>query len=181
MQQKVQFIATVLHEPEFLILDEPFSGLDPINQDLLEQIVREQHARGVTVLFSTHLMDQAERLCERVCLISHARKILDGNLREIRLRESGGIVEISFEGPDLWLSGADLLHVEKIDSGVRVQLREGSEPHTLLERAVAGNARIRRFQLMEPRLHEIFVRHVTAEREESTQRNGVPSTARIGR
>jgi ABC-2 type transport system ATP-binding protein len=167
VQQKVQFIATVIHEPEFLILDEPFSGLDPINQDLLEQIVREQNARGVTILFSTHLMEQAERLCERVCLISHSRKILDGDLREIRLRESGGIVEINFEGPDLWLSDAGLLNVEKIASGVRVQLREGSDPHALLERAVAGSARIRRFQLMEPRLHEIFVRHVTEERGEA--------------
>jgi len=180
MQQKVQFIATVLHEPEFLILDEPFSGLDPINQDLLEQIVREQHARGVTILFSTHLMEQAERLCERVCLISHSRKILDGDLREIRLRESGGIVEINFEGPDLWLAGAGLLNVEKIDSGVRVQMREGSDPHTLLERAVAGSARIRRFQLMEPRLHEIFVRHVTEEREGAAGQGSL-STGRVER
>jgi ABC-2 type transport system ATP-binding protein len=180
MQQKIQFIATVIHEPEFLILDEPFSGLDPINQDLLEQIVREQNARGVTILFSTHLMEQAERLCERVCLISHSRKILDGDLREIRLRESGGIVEINFEGPDLWLSDAGLLHVEKIASGVRVQLREGSEPHALLERAVAGSARIRRFQLMEPRLHEIFVRHVTEERGEAVGL-GSHSSARADR
>lgn len=164
MQQKIQFIATVLHEPDFLILDEPFSGLDPINQDLLEQIVREQHARGVTILFSTHLMDQAERLCERVCLISHSKKILDGNLREIRMRESGGIVEVTFEGSDSWLPESNLLHVERIDSGVRVQLREGEDPHHLLERAVAAGAKIRRFQLMEPRLHEIFVRHVTEER-----------------
>src|SRR5690606_14599525 len=78
MQQKVQFIATVVHEPDLLILDEPFSGLDPINQDVLEGIVRELRAEGTTVLFSTHLMDQAERLCERVCLISRSRKVLDG-------------------------------------------------------------------------------------------------------
>ena len=70
MQQKIQFISTVIHEPELLILDEPFSGLDPINQDVLEEIVRDYHAKGTTILFSTHLMDQAERLCERVCLIS---------------------------------------------------------------------------------------------------------------
>ncbi|NNM05047.1 MAG: ATP-binding cassette domain-containing protein, partial [Gemmatimonadetes bacterium] len=77
MQQKVQFIGTVLHDPEILILDEPFSGLDPINQEALEGIVREYQARGTTILFSTHLMDHAERLCERVCMISKARKVLD--------------------------------------------------------------------------------------------------------
>jgi len=164
MQQKVQFIGTILHDPELLILDEPFSGLDPINQDLLEEIVREQHARGVTILFSTHLMEQAERLCERVCLISHSKKILDGDLREIRLRESGGIVEIDFDGSNGWLEGADLLSFERTSSGVRVQLREGARPHPLLERAITGGAEIRRFQTMEPRLHEIFIRHVTEER-----------------
>lgn len=172
MQQKVQFIGTVLHDPEFLILDEPFSGLDPINQEVLEEIVREQHARGVTILFSTHLMEQAERLCERVCLISHSRKILDGDLREIKLRESGGTVEIDFEGADLWLSDAGLISSERTGTGVRVQLPEGVDPHPLLQRAVAGGAKIRRFQLMEPRLHEIFIRHVTEERAEAARADG---------
>ena len=78
MQQKVQFIGTVLHNPDLLILDEPFSGLDPINQEVLESIVLEQQERGTTILFSTHLMEQAERLCERVCLISKSRKVLHG-------------------------------------------------------------------------------------------------------
>src|SRR5688500_19075549 len=100
MQQKVQFIGTVLHEPELLILDEPFSGLDPLNQDVLEDIVRDLRARGTTVLFSTHLMDQAERLCERVCLISSARKVLDADLRELKATERKGLVAVEFEGSD---------------------------------------------------------------------------------
>ena len=87
MQQKVQFVGTVLHEPRLLVLDEPFSGLDPINQDVLEAIMLDFRRRGATVLFSTHLMDQAERLCERVCLISRGRRVLEGDLAEIKQRE----------------------------------------------------------------------------------------------
>ena len=94
MQQKVQFIGTVLHEPSLLILDEPFSGLDPINQDVLERIMLDFHGRGATVLFSTHLMDQAERLCERVCLISRGRRLLEGDLAEIRAREQSRLHDI---------------------------------------------------------------------------------------
>jgi ABC-2 type transport system ATP-binding protein len=94
MQQKVQFIGTVLHEPRLLVLDEPFSGLDPINQDVLEGIVMEFRARGGTVLFSTHLMDQAERLCERVCLISRGRRVLEGDLAEIKRREQRRLHDI---------------------------------------------------------------------------------------
>ncbi len=96
MQQKVQFVSTVLHEPDLLILDEPFSGLDPLNQDVLEQIVREFSAQGTTILFSTHLMDQAERLCECVCLISQARKVLDGDLKALKRAEAKGVVAVRF-------------------------------------------------------------------------------------
>ena len=94
MQQKVQFIGTVLHEPRVLVLDEPFSGLDPINQDVLETIMLEFRRRGATVLFSTHLMDQAERLCERVCLISRGRRVLEGDLAEIKAREQSRLHDI---------------------------------------------------------------------------------------
>src|SRR5690606_37478959 len=90
MQQKVQFVGTVVHEPELLILDEPFSGLDLLNQDELESIVRELNRTGTTILFSTHLMDQAERLCRRVCLISKSRKVLDADLKELKARERTG-------------------------------------------------------------------------------------------
>jgi ABC-2 type transport system ATP-binding protein len=159
MQQKVQFIGTVLHDPELLILDEPFSGLDPINQDVLEEIVREFHRKGATILFSTHLMDQAERLCERVCLIARSRKVLDGDLRELKRAESRGVVAVDFQGPDDWIRGREVLRAERTGAGVRIQLQEGADPHPLLERAVASGARVTRFEVVEPRLHEIFVRH----------------------
>lgn len=159
MQQKVQFVATVLHEPDFLILDEPFSGLDPINQDVLEEIVRDFHARGTTILFSTHLMDQAERLCERVCLISRSKKVLDGELRELKIAERRGVLAVSFEGPDRWLEGPEVIGRERVGDADHLLLAEGADTQEILRRGIASGAIIRRFEVVEPRLHEIFVRH----------------------
>jgi ABC-2 type transport system ATP-binding protein len=177
MQQKVQFIGTVLHEPELLILDEPFSGLDPINQDVLEEIVKDFHRKGTTILFSTHLMDQAERLCQRVCLISRSRKVLDGELRALKRAESDGVVAVEFDGPDAWIGGREVLRAERTGTGVRIQLQQGANPHPILERAVAAGARVSRFELVEPRLHEIFVRHAGAGAAEDA---GTPAMAGAG-
>ncbi len=163
MQQKVQFIATVIHEPKLLILDEPFSGLDPINQDVLEEIVREFHALGTTILFSTHLMPQAEQLCERVCLISKARKVLDANLKELKAAERKGVVAVEFEGDDGWLRGPEVDRVEQTNGSLRPILREGADHQPILERGVRSGVRILRFDLVEPRLHEIFVRYAGAD------------------
>jgi len=159
MQQKVQFIGTVLHDPELLILDEPFSGLDPINQEVLEEIVREFQSRGTTILFSTHLMDHAERLCERVCLISRAEKVLDSDLKELKRRERKGLVAVEFEGDDRWLDGPEVAEIREVEDGVHLLLREGADHQAILHRGVAAGVRIDRFDLVEPRLHEIFVRH----------------------
>ena len=163
MQQKVQFIGTVIHEPELLILDEPFSGLDPINQDVLEEIVRDFHAKGTTILFSTHLMDQAERLCERVCLISKARKILDAELSELKASERSGVLAVEFEGPDRWLSGPEVDRIEAMNGGFNLLLRDGADHQAILRRGVEAGATILKFDLVEPRLHEIFVRHAGAD------------------
>jgi ABC-2 type transport system ATP-binding protein len=163
MQQKVQFIGTVLHEPELLILDEPFSGLDPINQDVLEEIVRDFHAKGTTILFSTHLMDQAERLCERVCLISDSKKVLDANLDELKALERKGVVAVEFEGSDAWLQGPEIDRIEAVNGGFHLILRDGADHQTILHRGVQSGVRILRFDLVEPRLHEIFVRHAGAD------------------
>jgi len=159
MQQKVQFIATVLHEPELLILDEPFSGLDPINQDLLEEIVRGFREKGMTILFSTHLMDQAERLCDRVCLISRAEKVLDGDLKELKRQEAKGVLAVEFEGSDDWLRGPEALEIQDTSDGIHLLLKEGADHQAILRRGVESGATIFRFELVEPRLHEIFVRH----------------------
>ena len=162
MQQKVQFIGTVLHDPDLMILDEPFSGLDPINQEVLESIVREEQERGKTILFSTHLMEQAERLCERVCLISHSRKVLDGDLRTLRRQESTGVVALEFSGADDWLSAHWITRTSRSGDAVHVTLEDGVEPSRLMEAALQAGVELRRFELVEPSLREIFVRHAGA-------------------
>lgn len=177
MQQKIQFIGTVIHEPELLILDEPFSGLDPINQDVLEEIVRDFHAKGTTILFSTHLMEQAERLCERVCLISASKKVLDGDLRDLRASERKGVVAVEFEGPDGWIAGPEVDHVEATEGGLHLMLREGADHQPILRRAVQSGANILRFDLVEPRLHEIFVRHAGSG---AVGDAGMPVDAKLG-
>jgi ABC-2 type transport system ATP-binding protein len=163
MQQKVQFIGTVIHEPELLILDEPFSGLDPINQDLLEDIVLDFKARGTTILFSTHLMDQAERLCERVCLISRSRKVLDGELSALKAAERKGVVALEFTGADRWVGGPEIASIERVNGGLHLILHEGADHQAILRRGVQAGAETLRFDLVEPRLHEIFVRHAGAD------------------
>jgi len=186
MQQKIQFISTVIHEPELLILDEPFSGLDPINQDVLEEIVLDFRARGTTILFSTHLMDQAERLCERVCLISRSRKVLDADLAELKASERKGVVAVEFVGPDQWIRGPEVARVEEVNGGLHLILAEGADHQAILRRGVQSGAEILRFDLVEPRLHEIFIRHAGADAvgdagapatREATARDGTPSGA----
>ncbi len=177
MQQKIQFIGTVIHEPDLLVLDEPFSGLDPINQDVLEEIVRDFHAKGTTILFSTHLMEQAERLCERVCLISKARKVLDADLKELKAAERKGVVAVEFEGPDEWLQGPEIDHIERKNGVFLLMLRDGADHQDILRRGVRSGARILRFDLVEPRLHEIFVRHAGAG---AVGDAGTPAAADVG-
>ena len=162
MQQKVQFIGTVIHEPELLVLDEPFSGLDPLNQDVLETIVRDLRAKGATILFSTHLMDHAERLCERVCLISQAHKVLDGDLRELKAAERKGVVAVEFRGSDRWIEGPEVMRTERVNGDVHLFLKEGADHQAVLRRAVDAGVEVLRFELVEPRLHDIFVRHARA-------------------
>ncbi len=159
MQQKVQFIGTVLHNPDLLILDEPFSGLDPINQEVLESIVLEQQERGTTVLFSTHLMEQAERLCERVCLISKSHKVLHGNLKEIKRRERSGVVAVEFEGDDHWLTRLGVTEIEKVGYAHHITMTPRVDGDRILATAVAEGVSLRRFEVLEPTLREIFVRH----------------------
>ena len=159
MQQKVQFIGTVIHDPDLLILDEPFSGLDPINQDVLEGIVREFRDRGTTILFSTHLMHQAETLCDRVCLISDSRKIIDSDLTELKRSERKGTVGVEFEGGDHWMRGPEVRYAEEMEGWTKLVLREGADHQPILARAVEAGVRILRFELLEPSLHEIFVRY----------------------
>jgi len=162
MQQKVQFIGTMLHEPELLILDEPFSGLDPINQQVLKDIVVHLSRSGKTIIFSTHQMDVAEKICDHVCIIARGRKVLDGGLAEVKQVHGGTHVAVAFEdsgaGAGAMAAVADLVAAAD-DSGVfaELKLKDGVDPQLVLERLMGTGARIRRFERVEPSLNRIFL------------------------
>ena len=162
MAQKTQFLGVLLHEPELLVLDEPFSGLDPLNVDLFKEMMLDRQRAGATILLSTHLIEDAERLCERVCMIAGATKVLDGRLRDIRAAAGRRAVAISFEGNPEFLDAPDLIErVAAHGRYVEVRMLEGADPQALLRRAVDGGARISRFELIEPSLREIFIEKAT--------------------
>jgi len=172
MQQKVQFIGTLLHDPDLVILDEPFSGLDPINAQALKDTVVELRRRGKTVIFSTHLMDNAERLCDAVCIIAHGEKVLDGGVAEVKAAHGGrhialGIDRASMNGASADVDAvlADRTLVRRSDDQnrfVEIELAEGASAQTLLQRLIAGGAVITRFELVQPSLHQIFLQKVGA-------------------
>ena len=157
MQQKVQFIAGILHDPEFVILDEPFSGLDPANADVLKDIFLELRSAGKTILFSTHRMDQVEKLCDSICLIDHGRAVLEGELREVKSRFGRNSVQIEYEGDGDFLQTSPMVQsVHNFGNYSEVALAPGTDPQELLK-VVAARARISRFELAEPSLEKIFI------------------------
>ena len=167
MQQKVQFIGTLLHEPELVILDEPFSGLDPINAQALKDTIVELKSRGRTVIFSTHLMDNAERLCDSVCIIARGQKVLDGTVAGVKAEHGTNNVALSVAGGRERI--ADLLKdqqmVERVDDQNRffeLSLRRGADAQALLRTIVQSGVDVQRFELVQPSLHQIFLEKVGA-------------------
>ena len=168
MQQKVQFIGALLHEPELVILDEPFSGLDPINAQALKDTVVELKRDGRTIIFSTHLMDSAERLCDAVCIIARGTKVLDGPIEEVRAEHGGTHVALALGGGSANGVGAvlnDPRLIARLDDSNRffeIELTTGADPQLLLRRLVEAGASIQRFELVRPSLHQIFLQKVGA-------------------
>jgi ABC-2 type transport system ATP-binding protein len=161
MQQKVQFITAVIHDPDLVILDEPFSGLDPVNVDLMKQTILDQKAAGKTIILSTHQMEIAEKLCDDVCMINRAHKVLDGRLREIRRSFSRNAVALQFEGGDGLLNDSSLIaNVRQHDEEFEVLMAPGASPQALLKRLVDSGAVVTKFELVEPSLHDIFIEKV---------------------
>ena len=160
MQQKVQFIATVLHDPDLVILDEPFSGLDPINADLLVEVIGELRTRGKTVLFASHRMESVEALCDDLCLMAGGRVVLSGGLREVKRRFGRDTVSVAYTGDGSWLdrlAGAGAVRVlSRTDGSAQLRLADGTAPRTVLETALAGADEVDRFEVHEPPLAEIF-------------------------
>lgn len=172
MQQKVQFISTVVHEPKLLILDEPFSGFDPINTNLIKKEILELRKNGATVIFSTHNMASVEEICDHIALLNKAEKILDGSVKEIKDAYKANIYEIEFKGnligftTALW-TGFELL--EKSQDGefakVRVKLLHDNTPNQLLE-AVLPQVEIRSMNEIIPSMNDIFIQKVTEIRQQ---------------
>ena len=166
MQQKVQFIATVVHDPALVVLDEPFSGLDPINADVLEAVIAEMRAAGRTVLFASHRMESVESLCDDVVLMARGRVVLAGPLRDVKRRFGRDTVSVAWSGPDAWLDALVAPGADGSDSGVRLlrrsssvatlRLDAGVPPRRVLDAALAGADDVDRFDVHEPPLDEIF-------------------------
>jgi ABC-2 type transport system ATP-binding protein len=158
MQQKVQFIATVIHEPELVILDEPFSGLDPVNTEVLIGVIEQLKRAGKTVIFSTHVMEHAEKLCDAVFMICKGKKVLDGTLEEIRARFRDDVIEVEGDGERAAFEGAPgVTAVREHPGRYELTVARGADVQRILQHALA-RFRVRRFEVRAPRLHDIFLK-----------------------
>jgi ABC-2 type transport system ATP-binding protein len=156
-QQKVQFIIAVLHNPDLLILDEPFSGFDPINQDLLKEILIDLKNQGKTIIFSTHQMDQVEKLCDNLCLINDGEVILAGSLRDIKKRYGNNSIKIEFSGDGSFLKTyPDLIRANVFENYAELLANDNFSPNKLLKDSLE-KINIRKFEIVEPSLHSIFI------------------------
>ena len=186
MQQKIQFIASVLHEPELLIFDEPFSGLDPVNMRMLRDLFLEQHRAGRTVLFSTHVMHQAEQLCDHIIMINQGAKVLDASLDEIRAQYDPR--SIVFEPMDAERAGvaegvAGVLSLTKVEGHFEAAIAEEAEPTEVMQRIVE-RLPVRRIELHRPTLEDVFIdivgRGVTESVDEAALRASLREEATAG-
>ncbi len=159
MQQKIQFIATLLHDPGLVVMDEPFSGLDPVNTTLLQDALLELKSRGKAILFSTHRMDQVEKLCDAICLINNGEAVLSGRMREIKSRYERNHVIVEFEGSAEFLKSDEIAEANNYSGHAEIKLKPHGDAQKLLHEA-ASMATIYRFELVEPSLEEIFIETV---------------------
>jgi ABC-2 type transport system ATP-binding protein len=167
MQQKAQFIATVLHEPDVLIMDEPTSGLDPVGMDVMREAMLDLRRKGATIVLSSHQMEAVERLCDRVALINRGEKVLDGSVSDVKSRHGKNTVVLAYDGDGAFLDSLPgVAKVTDFGQYVEVRLQDGTDPQPLL-RAAVERLRLRRFEIVEPSLHDIFVETVTGHGKEA--------------
>ena len=161
MQQKVQFITSVIHKPPIVILDEPFSGLDPVNAAAIKDVMLEMRDQGSTIILSTHRMEQVERMCDSICLINKGRNVLDGDLRAIKQSYGKNTVHIEFTRigrlPEPSFDRRD----QSFRLGSGGETEAGADPQEILKAAVQSGAQISRFELLEPSLNDIFIEKTT--------------------
>ena len=164
MHQKAQVIATVLHEPDLLIVDEPFQGLDPVNAQMLREVLLGQRDRGAAVVMSTHDMSDAQTLCDRILLIDQGRRLLYGRVADVQHAFSSGAVEVEGDGLPTDPSGLrSVTDIAGSDGSLRFLLHEGAQPADLFRELAASGADVRRFEVATPALAEIFIRAVAGD------------------
>jgi len=157
MQQKVQFIATIVHDPEILILDEVFSGLDPINTALIKDYLTEFRSRGKTIVFSTHVLEQAEKLCDEICLVAKSKKILEGNLKDLKKQYAGDLLRLSVLASESEVGALPgVLSVQPLNGEYVVSLQPGTDRREFLRR-VFDRYDVKAFSEKEPELEEIYM------------------------
>jgi ABC-2 type transport system ATP-binding protein len=173
MQQKVQFICTIAHQPPLLILDEPFSGLDPVNTQVFQDIIFELRDRGTSIIFSTHRMEQVEEICQQIALINHGRIVLEGEVKSLQRQYSKNIYRLECEEPlpegFPWDSPVDLL--ETGSYWARIQVQEGSDANQVLSQLIAHDFSIARFEHELPSLRDIFIEQVSDPQPETIRNN----------
>src|SRR6185436_2807901 len=156
-QQKVQLIGTLLHDPDLIILDEPQSGLDPVNMVLVRNLLRDLRAEGRTILLSTHMMGEAEKMADEIILIHRGKVVLEGTLDDVRGAAGKNTLHIDFDGDGAFLRNLpQVKHAEIVNNSAEINLAEGADPQQILQ-ACVGPLRIRRFELATPSLEQIFI------------------------
>ena len=162
MQQKVQFIAAVIHRPPLVILDEPFTGLDPVNAAVIKDVMLELRSQGATIILSTHRMDQVEQMCDSICLMNKGQKILDGDLKAIKRSYGTNTVRMDFVGDPCFLQLPKIIErTNSYGEMVDITLRPGGDAQQILKSAVERGVQVRRFELIEPPLNDIFIQKVS--------------------
>ena len=159
-QQKVQFLATILHDPTILIMDEPFSGLDPVNANVLKEAFVEMHRRGKTILFSTHQLEQAEELCQNIVIINKGQSVVQGSVREVKRRQGRHVARLKLDNdPEAsWLEQLQGVQVtRRREDYIEMQLPASLNPNVIVEAALQHGGIISRFELTEPSLTDIFI------------------------
>ena len=157
-QQKIQFITTILHDPEFIILDEPFAGLDPVNTNLLKDIILELKQKGKIIIFSTHLMDFAEKMCDYIVMIDHGKVILDGPLASIKQKYAQKNISLNYEGDIAFLKDNPLVEkIEDYGNSTGIRLKDSNQSQQLLKLLIDNNIIVKKFNANDISLQEIFI------------------------
>ena len=162
MQQKIQFIAAVIHRPPLVILDEPFTGLDPVNAAVIKDVMLELRKQGATIILSTHRMDQVEQMCDSICLMNKGQKLLAGDLKAIKRSYGNNTVRMEFVGDPAFMELPDIIErTNHYGEMVDITLRPGGDAQQILRSAVERGVQVRRFELIEPPLNDIFIQKIS--------------------